>query len=341
MITNCLQNQIANATGKLQPTILTAILNVYNRGLRLIKARDVREECKKINNSVPWDGRIPAICNAMRNATECGGSIIGSDVNSNEFSISLDNNITNTELPKEQIISKVNNEDGIIKSFTENNELTLSKNYKVVMTCASKKNDGGDLIYNGQIVKFYAQSNIANNEFLPDNRIPNMEITWRDFVLTNQNQNIIPFRAYELYKRNEYRQLFNRFGNSFYVLSAGWGLVKADFRLPNYDITFSNNAELINKRNYNLPPAYIDFNHLENTNDNEDIIYVGGENYLSFFYNLTENLKNRKIIYYHSINHPKPHTGNFLYRRYYPNNPKLRTNWHYELAGKISKGIIP
>ena len=168
-----------------------------------------------------------------------------------------------------------------------------------------------------------------------------MEMTWRDFVIANQYPKSIPVMAYQLYKRDEYRQLFNRFGNLFYILSAGWGLVRADYRLPKYDITFSNNADQINKRKYNFPPEYLDFNHLCDLNENEDIIYIGGKDYLPLFYELTQNFKSRKIIYYHSINQPKPHNGNYIYRRYYPNNPNIRTNWHYELARKISLGNIP
>jgi hypothetical protein len=70
----------------------------------------------------------------------------------------------------------------------------------------------------------------------------------------------------------------------------------------------------------------------------EDIIYVGGNDYLELFYQLTENLPNRKIIYFNSKNNPKPFFGNYLYRRYFIS---YSTNWHYELAYKISNGIIP
>lgn len=256
------------------------------------------------------------------------------------FSVNNTINSINSNLisiKKERVEIKNNK---LIQKDSEKPELKLSKNFKVVIICASDKNDGGDLIYNGQKIKFYAQSNIANTEFLPDDYMPDTKTTWRDFVNANQNPNSIPMMAYQLYKRDEYRQLFKRFGNLFYILSAGWGLVRADYRLPKYDITFSNNADLIKKRNYNLPPNYLDFNHLDNLNDNEDIIYIGGKDYLPLFYELTQNLQNRKIIYYYG-NITNSQYDNYIYRKYFPNNQNNQRKWHYELAEKIANGIIP
>lgn len=340
MNTNCLQKKIANATGILQPTILTAILDIYNRGLHLITAREVKERCRILNNFVPWDGRINAICNAMRNTTECGFYIVGEDVSSNDFTISFDDNISISEKPKEQIISKVINNDGIVKSVQENFELNLSKNFKVVMICASDKNDGGVLKYNEKIVKFYAQRNIEKYEFLPDDYMPGPDITWRNYVIAIQNPNSIPMMAFQLYKKEVYRKLFNRYGESFYILSAGWGLVRATYRLPNYDITFSNNAENNKIRNYNPHDQYHDFNHLSEINEDEDIIYIGGKDYLPLFYELTQDLQNRKIVYWKAKDIPMPQKNKetFIFRFYEIN---YNQNWHYELAETIATGIIP
>lgn len=47
------------------------------------------------------------------------------------------------------------------------------------------------------------------------------------------------FPAWELYTKPAYRELAEHFGvGNLYILSAGWGLVKADYLLPKYDITF-------------------------------------------------------------------------------------------------------
>lgn len=46
--------------------------------------------------------------------------------------------------------------------------------------------------------------------------------------------------AWKLYKNDAYGALAKHFGtDNLYILSAGWGLVKADYLLPCYDITFS------------------------------------------------------------------------------------------------------
>lgn len=84
---NCMENRILNANGVLQSTILRAILNLYNGGSRLMTARIIREECKKIEKNVPWGDRIPAIRNAMKNAANCGGRIVGENRDCNDFTI--------------------------------------------------------------------------------------------------------------------------------------------------------------------------------------------------------------------------------------------------------------
>lgn len=195
MNTNCLLKKIANASGKLQPTILTAILNIYNRGLHHITAREVKEECKIIDNSVPWDGRIPAICNAMRNTTECGFSIIGKDINSNDFTISIDDNITNKGLPKENKISKERLPKGktiyIVSANESSNNLLenlewgkiQNKSVKklLIISCSDKKTPGG---VNMPGNNSFEDPNLYNN-LLIDRGTRNIQ--YRDFIALNPN----------------------------------------------------------------------------------------------------------------------------------------------------------
>ena len=113
-------------------------------------------------------------------------------------------------------------------------------------------------------------------------------------------------------------------------MSAGWGLVKSEFKLPKYDISFSTkgNKKSIRKININKPPIYNDFNQLE-VSCVDDIVYVGGKDYLDLFYKLTQNLPNRKIIYYNTQTQPKANNGNYKYIKYDIN---YTTNWYYQLA---------
>jgi len=86
---NQLIQRIATAAGILQPTVLQAILNLYQRGQHQMTARQVNAECYQLDNTRHWDGRLPAICNAMRNATECGGHIIGDNTDRLDFTIAF------------------------------------------------------------------------------------------------------------------------------------------------------------------------------------------------------------------------------------------------------------
>jgi hypothetical protein len=109
----CLQNKITTAVGVLQPTILTAILNLYLRGNLQMNAEMVRNECIIINNEESWNTRIPAICNSMRNAIECGGRIVGEDRDFLGFTIAFNGNsksnldqTKNNASPKTPLVNK-------------------------------------------------------------------------------------------------------------------------------------------------------------------------------------------------------------------------------------------
>ena len=69
------------------------------------------------------------------------------------------------------------------------------------------------------------------------------EATWRRLVLaynsSSSNNAFGLHKAYQLYQNPAYEALVNKFGSKeVFILSAGWGLVRSDFLLPTYDITF-------------------------------------------------------------------------------------------------------
>ncbi len=230
--------------------------------------------------------------------------------------------------------------------------LQLSKNFKVVLVCSSEKHNNTHISVNNQTIKFKAVSNPGNFEFLPDDPKPNDNCTWRKWVEDNQNNAAIPALAYNLYSprnpfNDAYVNLNNAFNNRFYILSAGWGLVKANYRLPNYDITFSvDNPE--NLRVFQNPnPPYNDFNHLTNNHNevligrNEDIVFMGGRAYIEQFISLTENSINKKLIYYFGINPPaQVLPQGFSYRKYFHPDATNYT-WYYFLAQDYANGLTP
>ena len=186
-------------------------------------------------------------------------------------------------------------------------KLNLSTNFKVVLTCASKKHPNNQLQYNGNQIEFtWIPGPNTPNSYNPLSLIPNNNITWKNHIeQINQgilNSNIVS--SFNLYNpkspyQNIYVNLHNRFLDRFFIASAGWGIIKNDFRLPDYDITFSGN---VNNANFRVPNnGFVnDFNHL--LPDNEDIIFIGSKKYLQQFISLTESLPNRKIVFCNSLN---------------------------------------
>ncbi len=119
--------------------------------------------------------------------------------------------------------------------------------------------------------------------------------------------------------------LMNRFSTeSLYILSAGWGLIPADFLTPDYDITFRARAEEYKRRR--KVDHYNDFEMLDNPNS-ETIAFFGGKDYISLFCELTKSVKGPKTVFFNSAT--LPDTPGCTLKRFVT---RTRTNWHYECA---------
>ena len=145
-------------------------------------------------------------------------------------------------------------------------------------------------------------------------------------LLTANPLSLLP--AYQLYENRAYQGLVSKFGiDKIFILSAGWGLVAASYLLPNYDITFSTMAEPYERRR--KLDVYRDFCALKEESD--DIMFLGGKNYLPLFCSLTKQYAAQKLVYYNSAATPILPPG---YRAVKYLTTK-RTNWHYECAGAV------
>jgi hypothetical protein len=123
----------------------------------------------------------------------------------------------------------------------------------VVIQCAASKahNAGHLLTPAGAPVTFVAHPEIASadNEHVharPDDDFGSGK-SWRDVLMDyNNNPRGNPLglvTAYRLYDNAVYQRLVDKLGiANVYILSAGWGLLRADFLTPYYDITFSPRA---------------------------------------------------------------------------------------------------
>ena len=213
---------------------------------------------------------------------------------------------------------------------------------KIIISCCDRKN--GELFqHNGEAINFVSHANelTPNNElyFHPDDLMPNENITWRELVAQQEIRNdLLP--THELYKPEIYNSLFQHYGNNLFIFSAGWGIVRADYKLPKYNVTFSNsnNIPIYAKRNDN--DTFNDFNQLEGVDENERIIFIGGKDYVLPFCQLTNHLPNQKIVVYknHDVLNNNPYlNNNFQFMHYQTNR---RTNWHYEYANRLINNEI-
>jgi hypothetical protein len=173
----------------------------------------------------------------------------------------------------------------------------------------------------------------------PDDR-SDTGATWREVLL---HYNAAPgdnplglFRAYELYENPAYRRLPHRFGTDrTYILSAGWGLIRADFLTPHYDITFSAAVKKSAPWKFRRKTdRYEDLRQLPEDTE-EPILFFGGKDYVPLFCRLTQGIKSRRTIFYNS-GQPLDAPGCALQRF----STTTRTNWHYECANAFLDGQI-
>jgi hypothetical protein len=133
--------------------------------------------------------------------------------------------------------------------------------------------------------------------------------------------------ALTLYKDKRYNDLRKQFGyDKVFILSAGWGLVRGDTKIPFYNVTFSNQAE----KECRITPV--------TRAKHDSVIYDVGEcdelhlfitpNYLKYWnYAFSQNMSIAKKTMLHWRKGQGCPTGN--YNVLYDDCGEQRTNWHY------------
>ncbi len=220
----------------------------------------------------------------------------------------------------------------------------------VVIQCAGSKRDGAGTLKqaNGAPVKFVANPKRAMHDektgqwyvyARPDNVSDNGE-SWRERLLEynaryrKSGENpfcLLP--AWELYSNPIYRKLVETYGVEYVHLhSAGWGLIRSDFLMPKYNITFSTDSKYPVWSQRAKRDCYADFCHLP-SKSKSPIVFFGGKDYVPLFSKLTQEFERRKIVFYNSKTPPAA-PGCEL-KRYHT---KRRQNWHYECAKAFIDG---
>lgn len=169
------------------------------------------------------------------------------------------------------------------------------------------------------------------------------EETWRKQLLRyNDLHKDVPggnplrlLPAWQLYNNPIYARLAAECElESLYILSAGWGLIRADFLTPAYDITFSNAGNVEPYKRRRQRDAYEDWRMLPDDTD-DPVVFFGGKDYIRMFCELTERVKGPRYVFFNSRNAPDA-PGCHL-RKF---DTRTKTNWHYECARAFMDGKV-
>jgi hypothetical protein len=212
-----------------------------------------------------------------------------------------------------------------------------------VLQCAARKQEqaGHLMTRDGRRVLFVAEpaaAPVAEGVFYarPDD-LTDENRSWRDQLLAYNHSpgdnplDLLP--AYRLYQNESFQKLVGALGiEKVFVLSAGWGLIAASFLTPNYDITFSAQAESYKRRRKS--DHYQDLSMLANVSD-EPVLFFGGKDYLPLFSDLTAALDAPRVLFFSSSAAP---TVSGVHKIRYPTS--TRTNWHYECVRAYLSGAL-
>jgi hypothetical protein len=164
-------------------------------------------------------------------------------------------------------------------------------------------------------------------------------VSWRQRLLDHNaggGNQLGLFPAYMLYADDLYRRLADRFGpEKLYILSAGWGLIRADFLTPNYDITFSQtkpDKRYVRRRSSD---RYDDFNMLP-ARVHEPLLLFASKAYLPLFCRLTEGRAGDRTVFYNADDLPE--APGCTLRRF--ENAKRDTNWQFDCANAYLESAI-
>lgn len=215
---------------------------------------------------------------------------------------------------------------------------------RIVIQCAGSKQGaaGTFTTAHGRRVVFVAHPGLAPNGdgilyAHPDEPSDRSGQTWRERVVDENRRPSVAapplLAAGLLYTPTAYRILQQRVGaDRLFILSAGWGLVRSDFLLPAYDITFSGSAEPYKRRR--PTQRFSDFNRLLGEAA-DDTIFLGGKDYLPLFLQLSATVPGQRLVFFNSTVPPTAPgcvVQEFLTAR--------RTNWHYSCAQALASGAL-
>lgn len=217
---------------------------------------------------------------------------------------------------------------------------------KIVIQCAASKNPtaGSMIDKSNRRVLFVADPRQAPPSeqctYARPDDIFDRDVTWREHLADyNRGSRENPlglFPAYKLYANATYSELVDKFRTeNVFILSAGWGLISAEFLTPQYDITFSPMAKGENAyKHRGRKDKYEDFCLLP-TASSDDLVFLGGKDYLPLFASLTKSYTGTRHVFFNGVSRPLINGCNLIQF-----HTSTRTNWHYECAHALVTDAI-
>lgn len=229
---------------------------------------------------------------------------------------------------------------------------------KVVIQCAGRKEKAAKTF----ALKGVAQTFVANpsgeNQVRPWDEIPTLACkTWIDCVQAFRCQ--IGWDIFEhagisisgsglltecgrLYLPDAYSALVNRLGKeNVYILSAGWGLVRADAGIPKYDVTFSAGQDVlpyarVTPQSRSKSPSISD-----DMPGNDEIHFFITPKYMEYWsqsFSGKDSDRQRYVFHWKKGAKNLPagiHEGNVIWHEL----GDMRMNWHYAAVYRFLKAM--
>ena len=140
-----------------------------------------------------------------------------------------------------------------------------------------------------------------------------------------------------MYRNPIYPQLWEKYGpDNLYILSAGWGLIRADFLTPAYDITFSSGARGATAHQRRCKKdIYKDWRMLPADTD-KPVAFFGSLEYARFFGELTRGMRpDLRHVFYNARAAPSAPGCRVI--KY---DTRQKRKWHYAAARDFMNGRI-
>lgn len=229
---------------------------------------------------------------------------------------------------------------------------------KVVIQCAGRKDKTAKTFALKGVDQTFVAIPSGENQVRPWDEIPTLTgKTWMDCVKAYRNPTEWPLfeqadinvsgsglltECGRLYLPDAYSALVNRLGKeNVYILSAGWGLVRADAGIPTYNVTFSEAKKVpVNARV--TPEGRSKSPSISGGMPGDDVIHLFmTPNYVEYWF---QSFSGKDIDpqrgVFHWINGAKNlpasiHEKNVIWHEL----GDMRTNWHYAAVAQFLKAM--